>query len=257
MANKGQESHIFYLNRLPADHTYADYRKAYAEPLDSLLNLWREGKISGEQGKKKLKKLTPAWTHDLPYVPKYGGGMGLVAPGRTGQATQKVKPGHYVMTCDIRNAKGRIHYTLGMRRGITVVSNSSVKHSPPAAEIAVKGVENKIQMDDTLGSGTQTVSFSVKKVPKNLPDSSDGYYMVWLASLGDTTTAKDIEKWDDKNPAPYQGLGGFSYRPLDQTAYITADFKPGRYAWLWFYEGMDSSNRPLVKEFTVRDGYGQ
>ncbi|MDR8394284.1 hypothetical protein NC796_24260 [Aliifodinibius sp. S!AR15-10] len=90
-------------------------------------------------------------------------------------------------------------------------------------------------------------------MPKNLRNGTDGYYSVWLAHLGDTTNIRDVTKWNYINPAPYESLGGFEYLPPSQTAYITADFTPGRYAWIWFYQGMDllGNDTPLVREFIV------
>jgi hypothetical protein len=249
MTNKGQESHHFHLNRLPEGRSYADFREAFKKPADSLMHLVDLGKLELEQAEAAIDSLAPDWAEEI----QTKGGVGLVSPGRTGKTTHIVKPGHYVVVCVINAPNERIHASLGMVDGIVAV-DSSVKGSTLKADATVKGVENEIYMDDTVSSGKQTVGFNVKRLPKNLRSGTDGYFSVWAAHLEDSTNLNDIAKWDFTNPAPYESLGGFEYLPPNQTAYITTDFKPGRYAWIWFYEGMDlgGNDTPLVKEFIVK-----
>lgn len=119
--------------------------------------------------------------------------------------------------------------------------------------MTARGVRREIRVDGTLTPGTQTIGFRVGEVPEGLREGTDGYYGVWLARLSDTTNMRDVTAWEFKNPAPYEGLGGFEYLPPSEAVYVTTDIEPGRYALLWYYEGMDASGgyEPLVKTFTV------
>lgn len=248
MTNDGTESHHFHLNRLPEGRTVAEWREDAKEPADSIFQLHAEGKIDLAEVGTAIDQATASWTDSV----QTHGGVGLVAPDRTGQATHRVEPGHYVMVCVIRAPSGLPHAALGMVKGIVAVE-SSAGRSPPESDVTVRGVRGEIRMDDTLISGRRTVGFRVKEVPEGLREGTDGYYSVWLARLDDTTDTSDVTAWDARNPAPFEGLGGFEYLPPAQAAYMTADVQPGRYAWIWFYAGMDvlGDEEPMVKTFTV------
>jgi len=253
MANRGEESHHFHLDRLPEGRTFADWREAFKEPADSILQLVAEGKIDQEKVGAAIDRVTPDWAgpDDLGALQTHGG-VGLVAPGLTGQTTHHVDPGHYVMICVIRAPNGRPHLSLGMVEGLVAV-DSSAEHSPPVPDVMVRGTGREIRMDGALSAGRRTVGFRAEKVPREYQGGTDGYFSVWLARLADTTDTSDVAAWEYTNPAPYESLGGFEYLPPSEAAYVTADLKPGRYAWIWFYEGMDGSGQdePMVEAFTV------
>lgn len=250
MKNEGGESHHFHLDRLPEGQTFADWREAFQEPADSIMRLVAKGKVKAAEAEAAIDKVTPDWTD--PDSLQTHGGVGLLAPGHTGQTTHQVDPGHYVMICVIDAPGGRVHASLGMVAGLAAV-DSSADRSRPSRDATVRGAGHEIRMDGSLGAGTQTIGFSVGEVPEGLRGGTDGFYSVWLARLSDTTDVQDLVEWDYQNPAPYESLGGFEYLPPDQTAHLTADLKAGRYAWVWFYDGMDLSggDEPLVKTFTI------
>lgn len=247
MTNRGEESHHFHLDRLPEGKTLADWQEAYKEPRDSLVRLLRAGTIDTAEAGTEYDRIVPEWAMLDTY-----GGVGLVAPGDTGQTTHHVDPGHYVMVCVIRAPGGPRHSSLGMLAKVVAVK-SSVEGSPPTPDATVQAAGREIRIDDTLTSGRPTVGFRVEEVPEDLQSGTDGYYSVWLARFDDTTDTSEVTTWDGRNPAPFEGLGGFEYLPPSDTAYVTADLQPGQYAWIWFYDGMDLSaeDAPLVEPFTV------
>lgn len=249
MANEGSESHHFHLDRLPEGKTFADWQEAYKEPRDSLARLLRAGTIDTAEAGKACDRIVPDWAMLDTY-----GGVGLVAPGDTGQTTHHVDPGHYVMVCVIRVPGGPRHSSLGMVDEVVAVE-SSAERSPPTPDATVQAAGREIRMDDTLSSGRPTVGFRVEEVPENLQSGTDGYYSVWLARFDHTTDTSEVTAWDGQNPAPFTGLGGFEYLPPSDTAYVTVDVEPGRHAWIWFYDGMDLSadDAPLIEPFTVED----
>lgn len=248
MTNEGTESHHFHLDRIPEGRTLAEWREDFKEPADSIFQLLAEDQIDLPEIGAAIDRATPSWTDTV----QTHGGVGLVAPGRTGQTTHHVEPGHYVLICVIRAPGGLPHAALGMVEGVVAVE-SSAGPLPPEPEVTVRGVRREIRMDGTLTPGTQTIGFRVGEVPEEFRDGTDGYYSVWLARLSDTIDTRDVASWVFKNPAPYEGLGGFEYLPPDEAAYMTADIEPGRYAWIWGYHGMDLAGgyEPLVKTFTV------
>ena len=254
MPNKGTESHHFHLDRLPEGRTFPEWREAFDEPADSIMQLVAEGKIDSAKAGEAIERVTPDWAAlgDRGKIQTQGG-VGLVAPGHTGQATHKVEPGHYVMICVIDAPSGRIHASLGMVSGLVAV-DSSVGQSPPSPDVTVQAEQRSIRMKMGLKTGKQTIGFRVEEVPEELKGGTDGYYGVWLTRLNDTTGKQEISEWDYQNPTPYESLGGFEYLPPNQTAYMTANLKSGRYAWIWFYQGMDllGEDQPLIKEFTVK-----
>lgn len=250
MSNRGRESHHFHLDRLPEGRTVAEWREAFEHPTDSILRLEAEGEMDPADVPGAFGEALPEWGY--PENLETRGGVGLVGPGRTGQATHRVDPGQYVMICVIDAPGGRIHASLGMVEGLVVVG-SSVERSPSEPDATVRGAGREIRMVRPLSSGTRTVEFRVEEVPGGLRSGTDGHYSVWLARLDDATSTSDVSAWDYENPAPYESLGGFEYLPPDEVAYVTADLQPGRYAWVWFYRGMDLSggDEPLVKAFHV------
>jgi hypothetical protein len=249
MENRGEESHHFHLDRLPEGRTYSEWKEA-VEPVDSIMQRFREGKIDSTKIQAALDQATPDWA--APGDLQTHGGVGLVAPGRTGQTTHHVEPGHYAMICVIDAPSGRTHAELGMVDGL-VATGSSSGGSPPEPDAMVRANGREIRMDGPFTAGRRTVGFRVEEVPRDYRGGTDGYYSVWLARLDDTTDTQEVAAWRFDNPAPYESLGGFEYLPPSDTAYVTADVEPGRYAWVWFYEGMDyfDGDDPMVKPFTV------
>lgn len=247
MTNKGKESHHFHLFRLPDGKTFEDYRDAYITPVDSIGQLLVAGKIDSAEAGKAFARAVPGWVS--PSNRKPGGGVGLVAPGRTGEATVKLDPGTYVMDCTIRTSSGRPHWRHGMVRPLTVME-AKTGASPPEPNITVKSVGREIISAESLPSGRQTVGFRVEELPAEM----DSAYSAWLVRLDADTDVEEVAGWNFQNPAPAQYLGGFEYIPASQHAYMTADLTPGRYAWIWFYLGMEDlfgEGEPMVKAFTV------
>lgn len=244
MKNRGEESHHFQLRRLPEGRTFADWQEGIMAPTDSIWGLVAEGKMDSSEAGTALEQVYPDWADRI----ETRGGVAPVAAGRTGQATQHVDPGHYVMTCILGAPDGRAHAFLGMVDEL-VVADSSLEDSLPTPGTRVRATGPTLHVEPPLASGRQTVGFQVDEIPEGLPEESDGSYGVILARLGDTTSAREAAAWDFQNPPPYESLGGFEFISPDRTAYITADVEPGRYAWLWFYEGLEGG--PIAKAFTV------
>jgi hypothetical protein len=253
MENRGEESHHFHLDRLPEGWTVAEWQETVKEPADSVVKLLRAGTIDSAEAEKAFNRIGPdsVSAGDVLDAAQTHGGVGLVAPGRTGRTTHHVDPGHYMMICVLGATIGLSHSQHGMIHGLVAV-DSSAEGSPPSPDVTVRGDGREIRMDGPFTAGRRAVGFRVEEVPREYRGGTDGYYSVWLARLEDTTDTQDVAAWRFNNPAPYESLGGFEYLPPSDTAYVTADVEPGRYAWIWFYDGMGADDDdPMVKPFTV------
>jgi hypothetical protein len=250
MENRGAESHHFHFTQLAEGWTVAEWREVAKEPLDSLIQLRRKGKIDSAETIRAYRKAIAQSTADSVTSPadlyrQTRGGVGLVTPGRTGQTTHRVEPGHYVMICVIRTSSGRSHAGLGMMRGI-VATGSSIGRSPPEADLTMRASGRELAVEGEFEEGENTVRFVVDSIP-DVPDSTR---TAWLASLDSTTSAEDLANWivkSGRTPPPAPFVGGFEYYPASDPIYFTVDLEPGRHVLLWGYRG----GTPETREFTV------
>lgn len=238
MENMGQETHEFVLGRLPEGKTFSDVQDEYLEPIDSLDQLRQEGTIDSTEFMDEVEQIRPNWVGDVERI----GGGGLIGPGETAKITLNVKPGEYHMSCLVSSANGRSHLLQGMVRGLTVTDASS-NVSPPDADATVHSKGSSVTVNGTLRSGEQTVAVHVEEPQGTLEEP---YSSAMLARLGPETDPEDLHEFD-ANPPPTDFLGGALAVPTGQTAYVTVDLEPGRYAWLLPHSEEDT----IVKEFTV------
>lgn len=247
MTNKGEEMHHFHLYGLPEGKRLGDYRKDYVTPLDSLLQLLAAGRIDSAEARAAYEQDVAKWARSTNLAKR--GGMGGVAPGRTGQATFRVDPGTYVMDCEARNSEGRQHRALGMIREIRVKKSSS-NASPPRADVTIRVSGNELLFDGPVTAGTRTFGFEVD----SMPAGADSAYFASPGRLGPDTGVDDLRQWADQGypyPVPTEYLGGFEYIESDRTIYTTLNLTAGRYAWHWGWFG--EGHPDLFEEFTVED----
>lgn len=239
--NEGEESHHFHLYRLPEGKTFEEYRDEHLVPRDSLRRALDAGTMDWTEAREVDARLVSDWTRSDNM--EKAGGMGVLAPGRTGRTTLFLEPGEYVMDCAIQTRDGLRHWQLGMVWGLTVAENS-VEAAPPGPDVTVRVAGRTLTTEGTLRPGVQTVRFVVDSVPA---DVEQGVYHAWLARLGTDTETAEVVQWGTRNPAPAEFLGGFWYVPVDRSAYVTVDWTHGRYVWEWGYWDEDHSG----VEFTV------
>ena len=244
MINEGSEHHHFHLYRLPEGKTGKDFRDAAVEPVDSVFSLLQKGVIDSSEARRAIAKGTSAWARRSRLAKR--GGVGAVAPGRTGQVTVELEPGQYVMNCLIPTPEGAPHFTLGMVRGITV-TDVSTRATAPSYDTTLRASGKSLGLEGDLKAGMNTIRFVIDEVPGEVRDST---YTAWLTRL-DTDTdldaiAQAIQQ-EGKMPPAAHFVGGFEYLPVNRTAYFTVDLSSGRYGLVWGYRG----NTPNTKEFIV------
>lgn len=243
LENRGGEAHYLALFEFPIGKSFEDLRTNVTPLLDSLRHLLHEGAIDTAEYDQLAAQETPAWIGDF----QHGGGVGLVAPGHTGQTTLRLEPGKYVMSCFLENPKGRWHALLGMERPITVREASSDR-SPPVPDVTMESFGDEITTEGSFQVGEQTVAFTVGRAPE---ESTSSYSSVHLARLDSGTDVRAVSSWDEhqyRNPAPATFLGGPENVPVGDTVYTTVDLEPGRYGWFSYHDEATTWTREFAVE---------
>lgn len=243
-ANQGDELHVFDLLRLPNGKTYRDLQREYLRPGDSILQARYEGNLEQSETIQKLEQLEPQWMEAM----GVGNGVGLTSPGHTAETTVQLEPGIYYMKCFTFTSDAKIHWSLGMRRSL-VVTESVSERSPPNADVHVDVSNYTIEMKEDVEEGHKTFAlrFGDRSAVGEPP-----YQDLHLVRLEGQTTVKEVAEWvatmpPFQTPAPAPFLGGAHAAPPGQTAYVTADLKPGRYAWI----SAATPEKGMQKTFTV------
>jgi hypothetical protein len=169
------------------------------------------------------------------------GGPGMLSPGRIGETTVYLEPGHYFLECYIKS-DGVFHTTspgdgrIGMMLELTVTEASNRAPEPVAnATIALKnsGIEF---VDGELRAGKNTIRVDFLE-QQALPSfyGNDVHLMV----LEDPESIGKADRWLDwrtkeglEDPSPVTFLGGINDMPAGSHGYFTVDLPPGDYAFI-------------------------
>ena len=169
------------------------------------------------------------------------GGPGMLSPGRIGETTVYLEPGHYFLECYIKS-DGVFHTTspgdgrIGMMLELTVTEASNRAPEPVAnATIALKnsGIEF---VDGELRAGKNTIRVDFLE-QQALPSfvGNDVHLMV----VEDPESIGKADRWLDwrtkeglEDPSPVTFLGGINDMPAGSHGYFTVDLPPGDYAFI-------------------------
>ncbi len=219
MPNQGEEHHVMILIQLPEGVSYAEYNEATEQRT-----------ATGE---------TPGWWGDLVIM----GGPAALAPGLIGQTTVQLDPGEYAMVCPVQTADGTMHSSLGMMRPLTVTEEDSGAPEPETdITMTLRGLEFEMEGIITPGRHTVRVRFVDQPGGKT--------HDVHVARLGPNQTVEGFAsamETLDLTGSDFYFIGGAEDMPEGYTAYFTADFEPGRYAFWCHYHSGDG----MVQEFRV------
>jgi uncharacterized cupredoxin-like copper-binding protein len=158
----------------------------------------------------------PAWLHAA-------GGVGTVSPGKTGEATLRLEPGHYFAFCT-EDTDGKSHADAGMITEFDVSGNSGAKLPAPTAHI--EATEYKFTTSG-LEAGDNLVEFK---------NSGKQLHMVLALPLLPGKTIADVKQAftsDDQNtPPPVDFEKALSTEVLDTggSEYVHWNLAPGKYA---------------------------
>jgi plastocyanin len=180
----------------------------------------------------------------------YVGGPNAANPfGGKSAASVVLQPGKYAFVCQIPDAKGRPHLSLGMAAQFDVTGSST--SAKPSASASASGHEYTFTLptawNDTISftnNGTQPHELQLIGVaPGHTPDEAR------KAITSPTATATS-------GPPPYTALGGTSAVAPGHESWFTANLKPGTYFAMCF---ITDKNRHvphfvlgMIKQFTVK-----
>lgn len=218
MPNRGEEPHVMLLIRLPEGVSYAEYYEATL--------------------KRTENSETPEWWDDRVIM----GGPAVLSPGFTGETTMKLDPGEYAMICPVGSAVGKPHSAMGMMRPLTVTEEES--GAPvPEADITLTLRSLEFELDGAITPGRRTIGVVFEHQPEGKPHD------VHVARMGPEQTLEDFaaSMRGEIEFGDFYFIGGAEDMPEGSTAYFTADFEPGRYAFWCHYHSEDG----MVQEFTV------
>jgi len=218
MPNRGEEHHVMLLLQLPEGVSYAEYYSASQQ--------------RSENGE------TPEWWGEWVIM----GGPAALGPGLTGETTVKLDPGEYAMICPVPSADGTPHSALGMMRPLTVTEEESGAPEPKA-DITLTMRSLEFELDKVITPGRHTIAVRFENQPEGKPHD------VHVARLGPDQTLEDFtaSMAGDIEFGDFFFIGGAEDMPEGHTAYFTADFEPGRYAFWCHGHSADG----MVQEFTV------
>ena len=218
MPNQGEEHRVMIQIKLPEDVSYTDYYESNQQRLEN-----------GE---------TPEWWSEQVVM----GGPAALGPGLVGETTVKLDPGEYAMICPVPTADGTLHRDLGMMRPLTVTEEESGAIEPKA-DITMTLRSLEFELDKVITPGRHTIAVRFENQPEGKPHD------VHVARLGPDQTLEDFtaSMAGDIEFGDFFFIGGVEDMPEGHTAYFTADFEPGRYAFWCHGHSADG----MVQEFTV------
>jgi hypothetical protein len=163
----------------------------------------------------------PTWAVDHGGVnPSHpGGGMSTT--------TQMLEPGNYAMLCFIPSPDGIPHFAKGMVRPLTVTASTDASAAAPTEDIVMTLKDYTFTTSKPITAGRHTIKIE--------NDASQSHELV-LARLAPGKKAEDLPAWVEKmnGPPPGEPIGGVPAMAKGGTAYLTADFTPGEYAFVCF-----------------------
>jgi hypothetical protein len=242
MTNMGEQPHFMILWRLPAGRTFDDYAAQVAQPFQEQYDPYFAGEVDQAQMLEQVVAALPDWFGDLEGM----GGVGLVSPGLTGQATTLLEPGDYVMECYVLNEDGQFHSTMGMLRPL-IVNEEDTGMAEPEADVRITLSNYEMNIDGDLTAGEHSIAVHAVEDPEGII-----LHDVHLALLDADTSIDDLIPWMSwidglRPPAPAEFHGGADQVAGGRTGYFTVTLTPGRYALI--SEGYAAQG--MVHEFEV------
>jgi hypothetical protein len=242
MTNMGEQPHFMMLWRLPEGRTFDDYAAQVAQPFQEAYDPYFSGEIDQAQMLEQLVAALPEWFGDLEGM----GGVGLVTPGLTGQASTLLEPGDYVMECYVLTEDGKFHSTMGMLRPL-IVNDEDTGLAEPEADVRITLSNYEMNIEGDLSAGEHTIAVHAVEDPEGIIGHD-----LHLARLDADTSLDDLVPWMSwidglRPPAPAEFLGGVDHVAAGRTGYFTVTLTPGRYALI--SEGYAAQG--MVHEFEV------
>lgn len=225
--NKDHHTHFFLIEKMPV---FGGEQKDLDDYFDEVVPAFDKGMALINDGKKfegidTLVANLPYWSFSREYI----GGVGLLGPGQTGETTQYLEPGLYMIECYVKT-NGVFHASEGMAAQFVVKEEKSKAKPPkPTLHLTVDSLTGyELTGTPKPGMNTMEVYYENQKVYGNFVGHD-----VNIVKL-DGASDDDIKGWmnwvdiDGLNtPAPATFLGGVQEMPGGSTAYVTFRLEPG------------------------------
>jgi len=220
VVNKGQDLHHIQLVKLLQGKTAVDFRAAVT-----------------------------AAPSRLPHWIKLVGGPNAVLPNADAVATMNITEGDYLLICIIPDRNGKPHFALGMLKPLSVRGAKPTLVSEPKPDITIIQADFHFALSQPIPAGSHTIQ---------VMNHGTQPHEVVLLKLDPGASAKDFAAAFEpgaSGPPPGKPVGGVVGIESGDHAYFTAQFEPGRYGLICFFE--DGTGKPhftlgMTSEFLVK-----
>jgi plastocyanin len=161
---------------------------------------------------------------------KFEGGPNAAIPGTSSTAVMSLEPGQYVVACIIPSPKGVPHVNLGMVKALTVKGPATAKISEPKASVTITAHDFNFSPDKPIKAGPQTIRFN---------NAGTQPHEVLVVQLPPGKTMQDFAAGfapGATGPPPGKPIGGLTGVYKGGHEYFTANFTPGHYGLICFFE---------------------
>jgi uncharacterized cupredoxin-like copper-binding protein len=176
------------------------------------------------------------------------GGPSAPGPGGSLETTVNLKPGNYLLVCEIPSPDGKLHFMKGMVRPLTVVAPAG-SSEPRPADLVVRLSDYDFGFSGPLTAGRHTVRV----------ETGPGQpHEVVIARLLPGKKAEDLLAWVEKmdGPPPVEGVvGGTTALANGENNVFEVELKAGDYAIICFLpdqkDGKPHAVHGMMKTVTI------
>jgi hypothetical protein len=221
VVNRGRDAHHIQLLKLQKGKTSQDFAAAI--------------KTNSER--------FPSWVQHI-------GGPNAIVPGQQATATMNLTEGEYLLVCLIPDKDGVPHVALGMQKALTVKGTMSKVAAQPKADVMITLADFRFEVSKPFTAGTHTIQV--------MNQGTQPHEVVLLKLMGQATAKDFAAAFEPGATAPPPGapLGGVVGLEQGGLAFFTAEFEPGRYGLICFFQdpvtGKPHFMHGMASEFTVR-----
>jgi uncharacterized cupredoxin-like copper-binding protein len=214
LVSRGRQQHFVQFVKLSGGHTSADYLRA------------------------SLAAEATPWALSV-------GGVGTISAGGSATVTIDLKPGRYVLLCDISDTDGTPHFAKGMLRPLTVVEGAPAA-AMPTPDVVLGLTDYAFTLSKPLSAATHVIS---------VRNAGSQPHMALLWQLHQGKSVADVIRWmSTTGPAadPVTLMGGVPDLAPGQSVELVLDLVPGRYVLICLVDDIHD-HKPHFAHGMVRE----
>ncbi len=172
-------------------------------------------------------------------VSTVAGGVNVQLPGVTGEVTQDLSEGTYVMLCFVSAADGVPHLAKGMIAPFQVSAPGTEQPEAPTADAQIAGADFTFTGDLTLPAGESTVEFTNngpqphEMTVVKLDEGFTADQLLAMFTEPQPTPEPGVTP-EDQGPPPFSSAGGMGAIMPSTSAFAVVNLEAGNYALLCF-----------------------